>query len=131
MGMRVKPEAQMRDGIRIEIVLASLVPVEPISEGFRIDASFDLADEAVAHLEPHRALDHTDIGEDPEIPRLQDDGTIRRPFIGIVGDVSRAPLIDAAALLGEAILAFDLELAALPGEIGSGIAQKTNLTRIA
>src|SRR5690348_7662104 len=66
-GMRMHAEAEMRDGIRIEIVLALLVAVEPMRERLGVDAAFDLADEAVADLEPHRLLDQTDVGQDEEI----------------------------------------------------------------
>ena len=42
--MRMHAEAEMRDRVRIEIILAALVAVKPMGKGLGVDAAFDLAD---------------------------------------------------------------------------------------
>src|SRR6185437_9576206 len=130
-GMRMHAEAEMRDGVGIEIVLALPIAVEPMGESFGVEAAFDLADEAVADFKPHRLLDQADIGQDEEIAGLQHHRAIGATFIGIIGDMAGAPLVDAARRFGETVLALHLELAARPGEVGTGIAQQADFLRIA
>src|SRR5262249_34747658 len=63
----VEPPAEMRDRLAVEVVRARFVALEPVAHELGIEAALDLADEAVADVEPHLVLHVTAIGEHDDV----------------------------------------------------------------
>ena len=113
----------MRDRVTVEIVGARLVALEPVTHELGIEPALDLADEAVADVEPHLVLDVTAIGQHDDVARGEHHGTVGRAFVRKSMHVAGAPVIEAAGLLRVSVLNHGRIFAELHREIG-GISQK-------
>src|SRR5229473_3060405 len=97
--LRVEPPAEMRDRVTVEIVSARLVALKPVTHELGIEPALDLADEAVADVEPHLVLHVTAIGQHDDVARGEHPGAVGRAFVRKSMHVAGAPVIEAAGLL--------------------------------
>ncbi len=109
----------MRDRVTVEIVGARLVALEPVTHELGIEPALDLADEAVADVEPHLVLHVTAIGQHDDVARGEHHGAVGRAFVRKSMHVAGAPVIEAAGLLRVSVLNHGRILAELHREIGA------------
>ena len=69
--LRVEAPAEMRDGVAVHVVRPRAIAVEPVAHQLGVEAAFDLADEAVADVEPHLVLHVAAIGQHDDVARLR------------------------------------------------------------
>ena len=82
--VRIDAPAEMRDGVSIHVVRMRLVVFEPVVHQLGIETAFDLADEAIAHLQPDFILNIPAIGQDNDVAGLNDHGAVGVPSLGKV-----------------------------------------------
>src|SRR5262245_21701351 len=117
--LRVEPPAEMRDGMTVEVVRACFVALEPIAHELGVEAALDLADEAVADVEPHLVLHVTAIGEHDDVAGGKHHGAVGRALVRKGMHVAGAPVVEAARRLRVAVLNHGRVFAELDREVGA------------
>ncbi len=109
-------------------------PVLPSASQSRISAASTPPsmrdDVAFADLEPDRIDDVAAIGKDDDVAGLEHDLAVRAAFVREGVQQADAPVVEAAGLVGHAVLAHHRVLAAAVREVGAGAAGDANLLRL-
>src|SRR6266478_5218527 len=100
----VEPPAEMGDRVTVEIVSARLVALKPVTHELGIEPALDLADEAVADVEPHLVLHVTAIGQHDDVARGEHHGAVGRALVRKGVHVAGAPVVEAARRLRVSVL---------------------------
>src|SRR5262245_45999352 len=117
--LRVEPPAEMGDRVAIPVVGVRLVAVEPVAHQLGIEPALDLADEAVANVEPHLVLHVAAIGQHDDVTGREHHRAVGRALVGKGVHVSGAPMVEAARQLRVAVLDHGGIFAELHGEVGA------------
>src|SRR5262245_28287782 len=90
--LRVEPPAEMGDRVAIPVVGVRLVAVEPVAHQLGIEPALDLADEAVANVEPHLVLHVAAIGQHDDVTGREHHRAVGRALVRKSVHVSSAPM---------------------------------------
>ena len=110
----------MRDRIGIAIAGEILAVFQPVAHQRRIEPALDACDMAALDLEADLVLHIAAIGQDDDVAGLKDDPAGGTFLIGEGVEQADAPMVEAARLIGHAVLAHHGIFAAGIGEVGPG-----------
>src|SRR6266699_517080 len=117
--LRVEPPAEMGDGMTVEVVGVRLVALEPVAHELGIEAALDLADEAVADVEPYLVLHVTAIGQHDDVAGGEHHRAVGRALVRKGVHVAGAPVVEAARRLRVSVLNHGRIFTELDREVGA------------
>ena len=91
--LRVEPPAEVGNRIRVPVICAGTIIIQPIPHEFGIESAFHFVDKTVADRQPDLILDVPAIRQDYDIPGLKDYRAIGAAFIGEGVDVTASPVV--------------------------------------